>query len=708
LLSIILSRILTQDAMTQLTIQETFDLAVQHHQAGRLQEAERFYRQVIALQPDYAEAHSNLGNALRDKGEYDDAVAAYREAIALRPDLPEPHNNLGIALKLKGRLDDAIAAYRQAIALRPTYAKAFSNLGIALRENGQLEEAIGAYRQAVALSPAFPQVHNNLGVALQQRGELNEAIAEYRQTIALRPAYAEAFSNLGHALQNAGQPDDAIAVLRQAIALNPGFSEAHNNLGNSLKEKGLLDEAIVAYRQAITLKPAYAEAHSNLGHALKDAGQLEGAIAAYWQAMNLEPNDVEAHSDLIYAMLFRPACDDLAIGVELLDWNHRHAQPRRKFIAPHANDPSPDRRLKIGYVSRDFRYHVVGRNLLPLFRDHDRRQFDITCYAQVLRPDAMTRQFQEYADGWRNVVGLSEGQVAELVREDRIDILVDLSLHMCGKLLMVFARKPAPIQVTLGGYPGGTGMDTIDYRLTDPYLDPPGETDGLFKEQSLRLPNSFWCYDPAAMEAPTDPVHPLPGLQNGFITFGCLNNFCKINDAVLELWAKVMLQISQSRLILLGPMGSSRRRLEEKFGREQIYAERLEWIDRLPREKYLQTYHRIDLCLETFPYNGHTTSLDAFWMGVPVVTLSGKTVAGRAGRSQLSNLGLPDLIANTAEQYVQLVVSLCNDLPRLANMRQTLRQRMLDSPLCDAARFTRDIETYYRQMWRTWCEKVST
>ena len=274
------------------------------------------------------------------------------------------------------------------------------------------------------------------------------------------------------------------------------MAEAHSNLGIVLWDQGRLDEAIAACHRAIALKPDLAEAHNNLGNALKDQGRLDEALACFRRAVELKPDDSGAASNLVYSLHFHPDHDAPAILAEHRRWDAQFAAPLARLILPHTNEAAPDRRLRIGYVSPDFRDHVVGHNLLPLFREHDHRQFEIVCYADVIRPDALTRRFQEHADVWRDVVGRTDDEVAQLVREDRIDILVDLALHMARNRLLVFARKPAPVQVTFAGYPGTTGLSAIDYRLTDPYLDPPGLDDADYAEESVRLPDSFWCYDP--------------------------------------------------------------------------------------------------------------------------------------------------------------------------------------------------------------------
>ena len=318
----------------------------------------------------------------------------------------------------------------------------------------------------------------------------------------------------------------------------------------------------------------------------------------------------------------------------------------------------------------------------------------------MAHPDALTERLRGYADVWRSISGLSDMQAADLVRHDQIDILVDLKVHTADNRLLLFARKPAPVQVSWLGYPGTTGLSTIDYRLTDPYLDPPGLFDAFSAEESLRLPDTFWCYDP---QTDQPPVNALPALESGAITFGCLNNFCKVNDGCLALWARVLQAVPRSRLLLLAPRGPARDKVLARLDQEGIAASRVDFADRQPRPEYLKLYHQIDLGLDPLPYNGHTTSLDAFWMGVPTLTLLGKTAVGRAGWSQLCNLDLKELAAETPEQYMAMAAQLAGDLPRLEDLRRTMRQRMLQSPLMDASRFARNVESVYRQIWRRWC-----
>jgi protein O-GlcNAc transferase len=683
-----------------MTLRQQLESAMSQHQAGRLVEAEAIYRQVLAQQPDHAEAIYLLGMVAAQSGRLDEAVGLIGRSIQLDPNSALAHYNLGIVYQGLRRPEDAIRACRQAVRLKPDYAEAFCNLGNALVDAGRLGEAIESYRQAVRLKPDWAEAHSNLGLALTETNEFEAAIASHRRAVFLKPHRAEAQSNLGAALAKSGQIAEAIGVFRQAIVLKPDLAEAHTNLASALFEAGQPDAAIAAGRQAVRFKPNYAMAHDSLGNALKETGQLDEAIACFRTAVRLNPGDRSAHSNLIFTLHFHPDHDGRMILEEAGRWNLQHAQPLARLIGPHTSDRDPHRRLRIGYVSPDFRDHCQSMFTIPLLSNHNRQAFEIFCYSQVIGPDLVTERIRGYTDGWRSIVGMTDAEAAKKIREDGIDILIDLTMHMGRNRLAIFAHKPAPVQVAWLAYPGTTGLPAMDYRITDPFLDPPGLNDHFYSEKSIRLANSFWCYEPLLTEPA---VNTLPAETNGFVTFGCLNNFCKVNEPVLRLWGQVLKTVDQSRMMILCPNGSHRQSILDLLGREGIAPDRIELIGRRPRRQYIELYHRIDVGLDTFPYNGHTTSLDAFWMGVPVVTLVGKTVVGRAGLSQLTNLGLPELIAQTPQEYVGIAAGLAEDLPRLAGLRSTLRQRMEASPLMDAPSFARDMEGVYRGIWRGWC-----
>ncbi len=650
------------------TTDQALQTALEHHQAGRLAEAEVLYRQVLIHCPTHAGVLHLLGVLAGQAGQTDASIDLIGRAIAIDPVVAEYHGDLAESYRRSGQWEQALASLRRAIALNPGAADAHNHLGIALSALGQIDEARAAFGQALQLRPDFAEAHHNLGSALRQGGQFNESIAAYKRAVELKPDYTEAHRNLGDVLYGLKRFDEAMAAYRCALAIEPDQPEVYGKLGNYLANRGRLDEALACLRKAVELQP------DRPGRA----------------------------SNLLYSLQFYADHDAQAILAEHRRWNARFAAPLAAAVLPHTNDARPDRRLRIGYVSPDFRSHVVGHNLRPLFREHDHRQFEVVCYADVDRPDALTARFQEQADLWRNVLGRTDEEVARLIREDRVDILVDLSLHMDRNRLLVFARKPAPVQVTFAGYPGTTGLSAIDYRFTDPGLDPPGTGDADYAEETFRLPESFWCYDPLGDEPS---VNKLPALAKGYVTFGCLNHPAKVNAGVLTLWARVLRAVDGSRLILLSPEGPHRHDILQRLEQEGVAPGRVAFVAHQAPVPYLKVYHGIDLVLDTFPYNGHTTSLDAFWMGVPVVTTVGRTVVGRAGVSHLRSLRMPELAGATPEEFVRIAVGLAGDLPRLSGLRATLRERMRRSPLMDAAGFARGIEAAYRTMWRRWCAR---
>lgn len=644
-------------------INQMLQQATEHHRAGRLRDAELIYRQILSQNPDHPHTLYLMGALADQCGQVPLAEDLLTRATTLKSDDPNYQNAVGLVMLKLGQPDRAITAFGAAARLAPNVADFHNHLGSALAQRRLLEQAMEAIEIAVQLNPKSAEFHYNLGTVLGQMGMLERATDEYQKAIDLKPDFANAHNNLGIALQYQGKIDQAMEAYQTAFRLNPRLSTALGNMGTIAKERGLPDQAAEFYRRAIELNPA----------------------------------DITAHDNLVYLQPFQPGCSPEEIRWELQAWNQRHGLPLKSRIRPHVQDRNPDRRLRIGYVSPNFREHVVGRNVLPLLENRNRGEFEITCYSNTPHGDQITERFRALADRWHDVRSWTDAHLAEQVRRDGIDILVDLALHMEGNRLLAFAEKPAPVQVTFAGYPGSTGMDTIDYRLTDPYLDPPGQTDACYSEQSIRLPETFWCYQSMGDEPQ---INASPFQQSGQITFGCLNNFSKINDHVLELWSTVLRAADGSRLLILSEQGAHRQRTLDILG---LPPGVVEFLDKKPRRQYMEHYHRIDIALDTIPYNAHTTSLDAAFMGVPTVTLIGPTVVGRAGWSQLSNLGLTELAAETQEQFVDIATTLAKDRARLAELRATLRQRMQRSPLMDARRFTSNIEAAFRAVWKIWC-----
>ncbi len=714
-----------------------FNLATALKQQGRLDEAAAAYRQVVGVKPDHVEAFYNLGNTLMGLRRLDEAVAAYRQAIGINPDLVQAYANLGVALRMLGRLDEAAHAFRRAIAIKPDYAEACCNLGNVLKDQGRLDEAATAYRQAlsiradnadalfnlgnvldeqkhwneaasvyrqaIALRPGHADANYNLGNTLRAAGRRDEAVTAYRAAVGLRPDFLQALANLGNALADLGELDEAITVYRRAIALHPDNPELRYNLGNALKDCAALADAAASYREAVDIRPLYADAHANLGIVLMSQGRHAEAVASYRQALAADPGHVDAHSNLLFCLNYDDVETADRVLVAHLDWDARHARdvPR---IALAVRDRASERCLRVGYVSPDFRAHSVAAFIEPLLKAHDRQAVEVFCYAEVMHPDAVTVRLRAHADHWRSTVGLSDDALAECIRADGIDILVDLAGHTAHNRLLTFARRPAPVQVTWLGYPNTTGLRAIDYRLVDAVTDPPG-ADRLASERLMRLEGGFLCYG-GADNAP-EPAPP-PCLAAGTVTFGSFNNPAKISAATLDAWSRLLARVPQARLLLKGkPFADAATRAQfvarlRDLGVAEDRADLDGWAS--SRAAHLALYSRIDIALDTFPYNGTTTTCEALWMGVPVVTLRGERHAGRVGASLLTRAGLGDWIAASVDDYVALAAAHAEHPARLVDLRRSLRGRMASSPLCDGEAFARSIEASYRAMWQRWCE----
>ena len=667
----------------------THGLGVLAQQVGRWDVAVALLRRAVALQPDWPGALSNLANALRMSGHPAEAVHACRQAIATAPDTPEAHGNLGLALRDLRQFDAAVEAHRRLVALVPHLVQAHVELGTSLRQAGRATEAVGVLRRAVSIGPTVAAAHHQLGVALLVAGRPTEAVAVLRDAVALEPTAAEPHHNLGLALRADGRPADAVAAFSAALALRPTYAVAHNSLGVTLRDSGLLDDALAACGRAVTLDPAYPEAHNNLGTVLKDVGRLDEAIAAQRQALALRPAYAEAHSNLILTLKYHSV---LGSADEEHRYDQRHGRPP---TASHANIANPHRRLRVGYVSGDLADHPVGRFLLPLLRHHDRAAVEVFAYPnRTAPPDNVTRELATHVAGWRPIERLSDDQAADAIRADRIDVLIDLSLHTAHNRLGVFAARPAPVQVSYLGYAGRTGLAAIDHHLTDRYLEPSG--DG----RAVPLAGTYWCYAPPPEAGD---VAALPSRSVGVVTFGCLNHFAKVTGPTLAAWADLLRAVPASRLLLHVPPGSARERLAADLRRLGIDPARVGTVSAVTAADYFRQYSHIEVAMDPFPFNGATTTCDALWMGVPVVSLVGPTPVGRAGLSILSHAGLPELAVGTVADYVRVAAGLAADDGRRAELRSTMRQRLLASPLMDAPRFARDVEAAYRGLWARWC-----
>lgn len=538
-----------------------------------------------------------------------------------------------------------------------------------------------------------------LGNKFAAQGNMEVAVAHYQRAVALKSDYAEAHNNLGNALAAQGHIDQAVTHLERALSLMPD-ARVHYNLGNALAIQGEKERAAVHYERALALKPDYPQAHNGIGNALAARGRMEQAAVHYRRALELKPDYAEAQNNLLLTLNYVSSADPVAVYAAHLDFAQRWEMPLRPSIQPHGNDRSRGRRLKIGYVSSDLRRHSVAYFFEPVLENHDRERFEIFCYGNNFRDDEVTERLRSHADHWRQISRQPDDLVATQIRADQIDILIDLNGHTANNCLMVFARKPAPIQLTWLGYPNTTGLTAMDYRLTDGYADPVGLAEQFHSEKLVRLPECFCCYKPPE-DAPV--VSETPAREQGYITFGTFNHHAKINPEVMAVWARILQDVPDSRLVLKNvglAAQAMQRRVRELFAGLGIAPQRLELFGHdQSRETHLQRYRYVDIGLDPFPYNGTTTTCEALWMGVPVVTLAGRTHAGRVGVSLLSNLGMTELICRTQEEYIATATRLAANLEHLSALRKKLRPCMTVSPLLNASRFTTCLEREYFAMW---------
>jgi len=684
--------------MADLSIKQALDLALSHHRAGQLGQAEPIYRQILSAQPNNAPALGMLGTLCHQSGRTDEALDLLRQAVAANPNAAEGYANLGAVLLGAGKVDESIAASGRALQLSANSTEAMSNLASALYVAKRFADAAPVYRRLVSLQPKDAVATYHLGMSLRSIGKIDEAIAALASAIALRSDIPDWHFRLATALRDRGHLDDAVSALRTVIAMEPTHAEAHNFLGMIFSERASIDEAIACYQKAIEVKPTFGGAYNNLGNALKEIGRVSEAIPLYREADRLQP-DSRIVGNMLYSMHFDASFNARQLLAEHAKWDDRFAKPLRDSIAPHSNNRDPNRRLKIGYVGLDLREHPVGRFLLPLLANHDHSQFEIHCFTDLLRPDHLTQLMQQHTDRWHPTSALSHEALAQLIRKEQIDVLIDLNMHMDGTRLLAFARKPAPVQITYLAYCSTTGVAAMDYRMSDPYLDPPGGNESVYSEKTVRLPRTYWCYQAPPYEAE---LTPLPAASKGYVTFASLNTFSKVTPATLDTWATIISNVPGSHLLIHTGEGSHRRQILGRFTSAGIDASRVEFVGRVPIDVYMRNYKSVDIALDPFPYVGGTTTCDALWMGVPVITLRGETAVARGGVSLLSNVELPELIAKDVTDYIRIATSLASDRARLAQLRSTLRDRLIASPVMNASQFARDFEALLRDAWKRW------
>ncbi|MBK8117207.1 MAG: tetratricopeptide repeat protein [Candidatus Accumulibacter sp.] len=668
---------------------------------GKLPEAAACQRRALKIRPEFAEAHYNLANVRYAQGKFAEAAAGYQRALALKPDFPRAHCNLGNALAEQGDFPAADAAYNQALALQPDFAEAHKGLGRSLMALDRPDEALDHYRQALTLKPEDAQTRYYLGEALRARGRLDEAEAAFRRAVQDKPDFAEAHFNLGNTLDDQGRLSEAEAALRCALQYRPDFEGALYNLGNVLRAQERLSEAEASYRQALAIKPDMEQALLNLGVTLTELGRYGEGEAACRQAMALKPDYALAHSNLLFCLTHNENNDASALFAEHCRFGEQFETPLRAHWSAHGNRKDPERCLQVGFVSADFRNHAVTNFIEPVLAELKSHQtLSLHAYFSHAEEDHATLRLREHVRHWHPVAGLDDATLAEKIRADGIDILIDLSGHTAHHRLLAFARKPAPLQASWIGYPGTTGLQAMDYYLSDPFFLPRGEFDGQFTEKIVHLP----CCSPFLPSPLAPSVSPLPALSQGHVTFGSFNRPTKISASVIALWAQLLVAVPRSRM-LLGAMRTDGRveQLIDEFARHGVVKERLSFHPRSAMTDYLELHQRVDICLDTFPYNGGTTTFHALWMGVPTLTLAGGTFPGQTGAGILGHVGLTAFITRNTTEFVERGAALAADLPLLAGLRDELRERLARSAFGQPALIAAALERALRGMWQRWC-----
>ncbi len=646
-------------------IEQTLQAALNHHRAGRITQAEALYRRALELDATNPDAAHLLGVALAQQKRFVDAEVSVRRAIARVPTMAPYLNTLGNLLLEQEKFKEAASVAESALRITPDSADALITLSRARAAAGMAGASEPAAR-AVAIQPRFGLAHAALGTALLAQGQVRRAVES----------------------------------LRQGLALDPGLTWARAQLADALRRQALLDEAAEQWRLITAAAPDDPGAWNELGLAMKDQGMIDQALAAFERTLAVSPSPA-IHSNLLLTLHYLPHLDAYRIRDQHVAWARQYATPlypRQQNLT--AKEPGA-RRLRVGYVSADFCRHPVAHFITPILEAHDSDQFAIVCYANLANPDAVSDHIKASVALWRHVHSMSDESLARQVREDQIDILVDLSGHTAQNRLLAFARRAAPVQASYLGYPDTTGLATMDFRITDSVADPPGRTDDLHVERLVRLPSCAWPYQPDLNNPP--PVGQLPADRNGFITFGSFANPAKVNGTTVELWARILQAVPTARLLLKGFALAgqvARDRLTELFVSRRISSDRLALLGPVVSEReHLAAYQQIDIALDSFPYHGTTTTCEALWMGVPVLSLAGELHVSRVGASLLTAAGLPEFAVADSDALVTTAAQLASDISRLRDLRHSLRDRLGASRLFDAAALTRDLEALYRWMW---------
>ncbi|WP_179954297.1 tetratricopeptide repeat protein [Denitrobaculum tricleocarpae] len=713
-----------------------FNLGVALQEQGKLKEASKAYSQAIKGDKNLAPAHLNLGNVYMDLEQYDRASSVFKKLIKLAPESEQAHLNLGRAASLKGDKDVAMTAYRNALEISPDYADAHLNIGAILLERHETEDAKTYFEQALSFDPGNAEAYNNMGVAWRRDGYLDNAMSCFAMASEIKPGFGDAHNNMAATYNAFGDNERAEAEVRKGIELAPDSSAAHCVLGKILRAQGKRIEAVQALNKAIKLAPEISEAYREMGLTLSENGEYEQALKAYTKALEKDPEDCIAHNNIgmTYILLGQldkalKSFDDAITAapkfslahsnklfsltyvpeVSLSESRDQHFEYGERWDLPYdeanfTNQPDPDRRLKVGYVSPDFRQHVVIKFIEEVLKAHDRDQVELYAYAEVHNPDHITERLKGYFDHWYSTVDRNHTEVATQIVNDGIDVLVDLAGHTGNNRLPVFGAKPAPVQVSWIGYPNTTGLKNMDYILTTKNYVPPALKE-YFSEEVYYLPRV-----PTTFRIPDD-VPELSGNpyeRNGHVTFGCFNNCIKVGATAIETWSGILREAPDTKLLLKAHAYRSESVVatsKAAFEAHGVDPERITCEGPSGHKDYLKRYDAIDIALDPFPYNGGTTTLEALYMGIPLLALEGETWVSRNGSAILDAMGMQSLIASSREDYIAKGVDFAKHPEKLGAMRGGLRERFVATGITDPVAQTRDVENAYRDMWRRWCDK---
>ncbi|XP_044490348.1 probable UDP-N-acetylglucosamine--peptide N-acetylglucosaminyltransferase SPINDLY [Mangifera indica] len=690
------------------------DLGTSLKLAGNTQEGILKYYEALRIDPHYAPAYYNLGVVYSEMMQFDTALSCYEKAALERPLYAEAYCNMGVIYKNRGDLESAIACYERCLAVSPNFEIAKNNMAIALTDlgtkvklEGDINQGVAYYKKALYYNWHYADAMYNLGVAYGEMLKFDMAVVFYELAFHFNPHCAEACNNLGVIYKDRDNLDKAVECYQMALSIKPNFSQSLNNLGVVYTVQGKMDAAASMIEKAIVANPTYAEAYNNLGVLYRDAGNIALAIGAYEQCLKIDPDSRNAGQNRLLAMNYINEGHDDKLFEAHRDWGKRFMRLFPQYTS-WDNPKDPERPLVIGYISPDYFTHSVSYFIEAPLVYHDYENCKVVVYSAVVKADVKTVRFREKVlkkgGIWRDIYGIDEKKVASMVREDKVDILVELTGHTANNKLGMMACRPAPVQVTWIGYPNTTGLPAIDYRITDSLADPPG-TKQKHVEELVRLPECFLCYTPSPEAGP---VSPTPALSNGFVTFGSFNNLAKITPKVLQVWAMILCAVPNSRLVVkCKPFCCDSVRLRFLSTLEQLGLESRR-VDLLPlillNHDHMQAYSLMDISLDTFPYAGTTTTCESLFMGVPCITMAGSVHAHNVGVSLLSKVGLPHLIAKNEDEYVQLALQLASDITALSNLRMSLRELMSKSPVCDGQNFILGLESTFRNMWHRYCK----